>query len=181
MSLFKKSDKATRKTPQDTLPEFVDSLLDLADLDSIEETDPLEALRKTHYGIDQAIELMNRLPKDKTELVVSVVKETLSSANVDVDAVIADAQHKVESMQQKIEQLGSEIAELKERIARKETETAETQAALNETLSVKKLLQQSSDSVKFPIAKISDKQALHPLVAHNEPKQNDKPLKSQIA
>lgn len=166
MSLFKKSDKTAEKLPlQDTLPDFVDSLLDEADLDSIEETEPLAALRKTHYGIDQAIKLMSKLPKDKTDLVVSVVKETLSSANVDVDAVIADAQHKAESIQQQIAQLGSEIAELKAWIAKKETETAEAQAALNETLSVKSLLQQSS--VPLSVVKTDPMQAIHTPVAHN--------------
>ena len=168
MSLFKKIDKTAEKLPlQDTLPDFVDSLLDEADLDSIEETEPLAALRKTHYGIDQAINLMNKLPKDKTELVVSVVKETLSSANVDVNAVIADAQHKAESIQQQIAQLGSEIAELKARIARKETETAEAQAALNETLSVKELLQKSNDSVPLSVVKTDTMQPVQTPVAHN--------------
>ena len=152
---------------QDTLPDFVDSLLDEADLDNMDETDPLVALRKTHYGIDQAIMLINKLPKDKTELVISVVKETLSSANVDVDAVIADAQHKVESIQQHIDQLGTEIAELKARIARKESEIAEAQAALNETLSVKNLLQQSNNSMSLAVVKTDTAQAVHAPIANN--------------
>jgi uncharacterized small protein (DUF1192 family) len=181
MSLFKKNGKKAWKNQiEDTLPEFVDSLLDQADLDSIEETDPLADLHKTHYGIDQAIELMSKLPKDKTDLVVSVVKETLSSANVDMDEVIADAQHKAESMQQRIAQLDSEIAELKARIARKVTETAETQAALNETLSVKKLLQQSNDSLKLSFTKTNSTQPTQLPVVQDRSEEKDKTLNQSM-
>lgn len=178
MSLFKKNGKTAEKKPlEDTLPEFVDSLLDEADLESIEETEPLSELHKTHYGIDQAIDLMNRLPKDKTELVVSVVKETLSSANVDVNEVIADAQHKAESMQQQIEQLSSEIVELKAQIVRKETTTAEVQAALNETLAVKNLLQQSTDDARSLATKTNKTQTVQLSAAYNLPEEKDQTLK----
>jgi hypothetical protein len=182
MSLFKKRGKAAEEMPlKDSLPDFVDALLAEADLDNMEETDPLTALSKTHYGIDQAIELMEKLPKDKNELVVSVVMATLASANVDVDAVIADAQNKVESIQQRIARLGEEMTDLKSRIARKETETAEAQTALNQTLLVKKLLQQSA-TVTYPIAVINKPQAVPPPVAHTSSEETDKThKKSQFA
>ena len=183
MSLFKKRGKAAEEMPlEDSLPDFVDALLAEADLDNMEETDPLTALSKTHYGIDQAIELMEKLPKDNNDLVVSVVKATLASANVDVDAVIADAQNKVESIQQQITRLGEETVELKSLIARKQTETAEAQAALNQTLLVKELLQQSADAVAYPIAVISKPQSVPPSVARTSLEETDKPhKKSQIA
>ncbi|KPJ87321.1 MAG: hypothetical protein AMJ53_18315, partial [Gammaproteobacteria bacterium SG8_11] len=136
MGLFQKNIKGVES--KDNLPEYVDELLDAADLSNVEETEitgnPLD------YGIDQAIELLQKLPQENASLVVSVVRQTLQSANIDVDLVVQDAQHKAERMQEKIAQLNSEIAILKTQIAQKETEIVQTDTALKETLRVQALL-----------------------------------------
>lgn len=140
MGLFQKNVNNGQKNSEnkDNLPQYVDSLLDAADLGNVQETEitgnPLD------YGIDKAIELLQKLPQDNTALVVTVVKETLHSANIDVGLVLKDAQSKATRMEEKIATLNTEIAVLKTQIAQKEAEIVQTDAVLKETLRVQELL-----------------------------------------
>lgn len=151
MGLFHKN--ANSGQNKDNLPQYVDSLLDAADLENVQETEitgnPLD------YGIDKAIELLQKLPQENTALVVSVVKETLHSANIDVELVVEDAQTKAIRMQEEISTLNAEIAVLKTQIAQKEAEIVQTQAVLKETLRVQELLRHEQPTSNASVVKLN--------------------------
>ncbi len=151
MGLFQKNINSGQS--KDNLPQYVDSLLDAADLNNVQETEitgnPLD------YGIDKAIELLQKLPQENTSLVVTVVRETLQSASIDVELVVEDARAKAAKMQEKISTLNAEIAVLKTQIAQKEAEIVQTGAKLKETQRVQELLQQIPDPVSAPVVKLT--------------------------
>jgi len=151
MGLFQKNINSGQS--KDNLPQYVDSLLDAADLNNVQETEitgnPLD------YGIDKAIELLQKLPQENTSLVVTVVRETLQSASIDVELVVEDARAKAAKMQEKISALNAEIAVLKTQIAQKEAEIVQTGAKLKETQRVQELLQQIPDPVSAPVVKLT--------------------------
>ncbi|MCG6969630.1 MAG: hypothetical protein LJE85_07685 [Gammaproteobacteria bacterium] len=141
MGIFQKGAKNAISKPD--LPLYVDSLLDAADLSGVPESDPETLItHPVEYGIDKAIELLHKLPQENSALVVTVVRETLQSANIDVELVVSDAQTKTRRMQEKVAELSSEIAVLKTQIAQKEAEIVQTEAARKETQRVQDLLQQ---------------------------------------
>lgn len=149
MGIFRKTaDTNDELALTDTLPEYVDKLLDEADLESIQESDAISLPNNSHYGIDEAVKLMNKLPQDNRQLIVTVVRETLSSVNIDVATVVTDAEQKAEALHQKIIVLSSDIASLKEQIAQKENLIRDTKRQLQETLSVKELLESSSEKIE---------------------------------
>jgi hypothetical protein len=157
MGLFQKSVKSTstQNTIQgkDNLPQYVDSLLDAADLNNVQETEITG--NPQDYGIDKAVDLLQKLPHDNASLVVTVVRETLQSASIDVALVVADARAKATKMQEKISTLNDEIAVLKTQIAQKEAEIVQTDATLKETQRVQQLLQQAPDSVNAEVVKLT--------------------------
>jgi hypothetical protein len=147
MGLFQKGVK--NAASKEDLPQFVDSLLDAADLSGVPESDPESLItHPVEYGIDKAIELLRKLPEENTDLVVTVVRETLQSANIDVDLVVEDAQIKANRMQDKMSELTSEIAVLKTQIAQKEAEIIQTETTCKETQRVQELLQRSQQPMK---------------------------------
>jgi len=152
MGLFHKSVK--RAGSADNLPHYVDELLDAADLDSVAESDPL-IVHPVEYGIEKAIQLLQKLPQENTELVVSVVRETLKSANIDLDVVVQDARSKAERMQDSIASLKGDIARLKTQIAQKEAEIIQTESALRETRRVQDLLQQPGQPGKGAVVTLT--------------------------
>jgi hypothetical protein len=153
VGLFQKSVK--RAQTKDNLPQYVDSLLDAADLDSIEETEPVITGHAPDYGIDKAIELLQKLPQDNTALVVAVVRETLQSADIDIARVLEDAQVKAATMQESISTLQAEIAVLKTQVAQKEAQIVQTDAALKETRRVRELLQTEPDTISSSVVKLN--------------------------
>ena len=96
--------------------------------------------RPLNYGIEDAIKLMRKLPSVNTEIVVSVVKTTLESTNVQVPDIIADAERKEQSIHKRTAQLEKEIAELEQKIAKRNEEIATLQTDLQETTKVKEHL-----------------------------------------
>lgn len=93
---------------------------------------------KVTFGVDEAIKLMRRLPVDNPEIVVTVVKATLESINIQVSEIIEDAKQKESEIEGKIKHLNSEIEDLKREIVQREEEIALMQSDLDETTSVKK-------------------------------------------
>src|SRR5262245_18041228 len=79
--------------------------------------EPEEPARGGDYGIDQAIELMRRLPDANAELVVRVVKTTLESLRVSVGSIIRVAERKESRIRMRVDGLRKEIAELEAEIA----------------------------------------------------------------
>jgi len=137
MALFSKN-RQQEADVEETFSEYVDSLLDDEEPSSAHE----QALRPD-YSIDQAVALMRKMPKDNQDLIVAVVRDTLQSANIDVEAIIHDAEHKSAGLQQCVSDLKDKIAALGDEIKDMESQIKQAEQDLAETSLVRKLLQES--------------------------------------
>ncbi len=93
------------------------------------------------YGIEEVIGLMRELPQENRELVVTVVKKTLESTQIDLDEIIDGAEQKEARLRDKTQTLQSEIKNLQEEIEKRNREIALLQKDLKETSSVKEKLE----------------------------------------
>ena len=98
---------------------------------------------KSSFGIEKAIELMRNLPDDNEQLVVTVVRTTLESANVSVEAIIDDAELKQAKIENRVDALKKEIAEYEEEIAARKDEIRRLEEDHAETTAVRKKLELS--------------------------------------
>jgi outer membrane murein-binding lipoprotein Lpp len=96
------------------------------------------------FGIQNAMELMRKLPPDNIPLVVSVVKTTLESLNIDVESIIKEAKEKRDKIAERISGLEGEIAELEEEVAARREEIKALRDDAAETKVVQERLQQAS-------------------------------------
>lgn len=101
--------------------------------------------RNLSYGIEDAISLMRKLPADNMEVVVSVVKQTLESTNINVDDIIADANDKEDRLLKKNTQLEKEIKDLQQQIADRNKQIASLLEDHKETVSVRERLQLANE------------------------------------
>jgi hypothetical protein len=93
------------------------------------------------YGIAEATLLMRTLPVDQNvELVVRVIRSTLESMNVQLPAIIEDAEAKQRNLQERMGLLNGEIAAFAQEIERRRQEIAALEAELDETTTVKERL-----------------------------------------
>ena len=97
--------------------------------------------RPRDYSIEDAIELMNKLPQDHSDLVVSVVNTTLESTNVSVEDLIHQADLKEEEIQKENQRLEKEIQELQQHIAARNTSIENLMIELEQTKEVRTRLQ----------------------------------------
>lgn len=95
-----------------------------------------------NYGIEEAVGLMRKLPDVDTDVVITVVRKTLESANVRVNEIITDAEKKESNINKRTNTLTSEIEELQKKITLRNKEISILTKDLQETTKVKKLLQQ---------------------------------------
>jgi len=95
-----------------------------------------------NYGIEEAVGLMRKLPDVDTDVVITVVRKTLESANVRVNEIINDAEKKEGNINKRTNTLTSEIEELQKKITLRNKEISILTKDLQETTKVKKLLQQ---------------------------------------
>lgn len=93
------------------------------------------------YGIEDAIRLMRTLPRESHEVVVTVVKKTLESTNIQVSTIIEDADQKEQNIRNRHKMLEQEIKELQEQIAKRNQTISELIADLKETTDVRQKLQ----------------------------------------
>ena len=116
---------------------------------------PKASRRALSYGIEDAIGLMRKLPKDNTDVVVSVVKQTLESTQISIDDIIADATDKEERLLNKNAQLEREIKDLQAEIASRNKQISELLADHKETVTVREQLQLANklEERKAPAAK----------------------------
>ena len=98
-------------------------------------------MRPGTYGIQQAIELMRKLPNENVALVVEVVKKTLESLHVDIGAIIEDAERKQTRIEERVAKLDEEIADYEEEIAARREEIAALNADGEETRTVRERLE----------------------------------------
>jgi hypothetical protein len=99
------------------------------------------AARPSGYGIQNAIELMRKLPSENVALVVEVVKKTLESLNVDIAAIIDDAERKQSRIDDRVGKLEEEISDYEEEIAARKEEIAALTADREETHTVRERLE----------------------------------------
>lgn len=92
------------------------------------------------FGINQAIELMRELPKNNTEVVVTVVKTTLGALKIKVGTIIKDADRKLKSIEGKVDGLKKEIVDFEAEIATRRGQIAALEADHQETTGVKEQL-----------------------------------------
>jgi hypothetical protein len=92
------------------------------------------------FGINKAIELWRKLPKDNVELVVTVIKTTLESINVKVASIVNDAGRKQGDIERRIDVLKKEIGELEVEIDQRRKEIDGLEADHAETTEVKERL-----------------------------------------
>lgn len=93
------------------------------------------------YGIKNTIELMRRLPSDNNEVVVTVVKQTLESMNIEVVDIIKDAESKEARIRQQHKTLEEEVKSLEIKISQRNQQIAELSEDLKETIDVRERLQ----------------------------------------
>jgi outer membrane murein-binding lipoprotein Lpp len=96
------------------------------------------------FGIQNAMELMRKLPPDNIPLVVNVVRTTLESLNIDVTSIIEDAKEKRAKIAERIGGLESEIAELEEEVAARREEIKALHDDASETKVVQERLQMAT-------------------------------------
>jgi len=93
------------------------------------------------YGITEVVRLMRRLPIDENvELVVTVIRNTLESLNVQLPGIIADASAKEKSLESRMETVNAEIVELTKQIETRRQEITSLDAELTETATAKERL-----------------------------------------
>ncbi len=97
--------------------------------------------RSGGYGIAEAVQLMRTLPVDQNvELVVRVIRNTLESMNVQVPAIIEDAEARERGLKDRMDTLNVEIADFTREIEKRRQEIAAVEADLSETTTVKERL-----------------------------------------
>jgi len=101
------------------------------------EPDVLTKPDTSRYGIDSVIGLMRKLPQGDLDTVVSVLKHTLASVDVELSHIIEDADDKVEAIRDRLSELHAEIIQYQEDIKARVEEIAHLESDLVETLDVK--------------------------------------------
>jgi outer membrane murein-binding lipoprotein Lpp len=102
------------------------------------------------FGIQNAMELMRKLPPDNIPLVVSVVKTTLESLAIDVESIIEDAKVKRAKIAERISGLEAEIADLEEEVAARREEIKALRDDAAETKLVQERLQMATGELAPP-------------------------------
>jgi TolA-binding protein len=97
---------------------------------------------KSAYNVEDAIQLMRKLPTDPASmpLVVQVVRSTLASLNVRVEDIIEDATRRQEKIEDGIIKLKGQITDLEKEIATRKQEISRLETDLSETTAVKERL-----------------------------------------
>lgn len=88
---------------------------------------------------------MRKLPPENIELVVSVVKTTLESAQVDVESIIEDAVGRRRKISDRIDGLRAEINDFEEEIEGRKTEISALERDYAETTDVQEKLELALD------------------------------------
>lgn len=111
-----------------------------ADID-IDEARPPGGGAAPAYGIVDAMKLMRSLPMEQNlDLVVRVVRVTLSSVNVRIEDIVEDATRRQQAIQDNIAALHEKVADLEDELEARRREIAAQEADFKETTSVKERL-----------------------------------------
>ena len=99
------------------------------------------------YGIADAIQLMRTLPSDQNgDLIIRVVRATLTSLKVRLPDIIEDASRKQKITQERIAAVHAQIATLEKKLGEHKGEITTLEADLKETTAVKERLETAERS-----------------------------------
>lgn len=104
---------------------------------------PAQPTQPAAYGIQEAIELIRKLPNVNTDIVINVVIKTLESANISVEKIVQDAQSRESRIEDRSGRLITKIEALEAEIAELNIEISQLNTELEETNKVKELLLRS--------------------------------------
>lgn len=103
------------------------------------------------FGIEDAIRLMRSLPTDPNiDLVVRVVRVTLSAVNVSVEDIMQDAERKEKKVRESIATLENDVADLEKQLHDKRAAISAHQADLRETATVRERLHMADKYTPHP-------------------------------
>jgi hypothetical protein len=103
------------------------------------------------FGIEDAIRLMRSLPADPNmDLVVRVVRVTLSAVNVSVDDIMQDAERKEKKVRESVATLENDVADLEKQLQDKRAAITAHQADLRETATVRERLNMADKYTPHP-------------------------------
>jgi chromosome segregation ATPase len=100
------------------------------------------------FNIQRAIELMRALQVgegDRADLVASVVRATLESADVDVEGLIEEASERQRGLQHEIDELTGEVAALEQSLEARRVRLRGRERDRDETASVQRKLERALD------------------------------------
>lgn len=92
------------------------------------------------FGIKDAIDLINSLPSENTELVIPVVVKTLESANIHLDEIIEDADKHEKILETRSHRLIEQIEEMEAKVASLSDQVMSMNSQLEEITHVRELL-----------------------------------------
>lgn len=131
-------DKVVLPNREDINEELID---DSATGIAFEEIHQQPVVHSTGYSIEDAIKLMQALPQDNKEMVVTVVKKTLESTNINIKDIVAQADQKESRILRQKEKLEREIKQLETKISERKQRIEALIEDSKETTSVRKRLQ----------------------------------------
>lgn len=105
------------------------------------------------YGVDKAIDLIRGLPQKDLASEIDIVTHTLESMNIDVKAIIADAEQKESRVSERIKFLKTEIDALSSKIKQHGDEISLCSTELGEVSAIKRLLQTEDSPAPAPVKK----------------------------
>ncbi len=105
------------------------------------EIKPTPPERSLTYSIEDAIKLMQSLPQDNQETVVTVVMKTLESTHIKIKDILDDAERKETLIHQQQEKLEREIKQLQAKISERNQRIDTLKEDLQTTVSVRRRLQ----------------------------------------
>lgn len=158
MGLFQRNTRhTTKEEPIDRFPEYVSALVGESEgeFTSGTITGTTGNREFPNYGIEKAIKLIRKLPDEKSPAMVAIVRDTLESADINVDSIINDAQQRAAEIQQRIALLSNDIEDLQTLIANKQQEISDSTDILDETHKVRTLLEAAESAQKKSIKKNS--------------------------
>lgn len=123
-------------------PELPDHSMDSEEPVEPEVIDVTPPKKRKGYGIQDAILLMRTLPlDDNPHLVMTVIKNTLESAQVLVTDIIEDGIERLRSIEHRVATLRDEIVDLEAKIADRRAEIAQLEEDHAEVTAVKARLE----------------------------------------
>lgn len=110
--------------------------------------DEVRAKPTGKYSIEDAIELVRRLPTEPDENTMNVICQTLESAKVKTTDILQDAQHKEQRIRRQHRSVEQEIERLQTEVNERQNQLGRLADSLEELLSIKARFEKASASAQ---------------------------------